>query len=188
MRPLLSIVIPTHERAHYALKTACALMDSLPSSVEIIVSDTSKKDLLSEPLKDSVQEERLKLIRPERELSVVEHFNLAMSYATGDYLCFIGDDDFVLPELLQISIWAKKYKIEAVKMTFPALYYWPDFKHKTKDDLYSGSLHLENFSSSVRRVNAKLAMHNAAVNLGTGVGDMPRAYAGLISRILVERI
>ncbi|WP_169196998.1 glycosyltransferase [Devosia sp. MC1541] len=185
--PLLSIIIPTHERAQYAVQTVRALLHGLPDTAEIVVSDTSAEDQISHALGDDRQNPRLTFVRPGRSMNVVEHFNFALGHATGDYLCFIGDDDFVLPDLVDIAAWAKERSVDAVKMTFPVQYYWPDFQHKTRGEYYSGSLHISVFSGQVRRVDAARAMRTAAQQLGTGVGEMPRAYAGVVSNALIQR-
>lgn len=186
--PVLSIIIPTHERSHYAVRTVKALLDALPESVQIVLSDTSVIDHITAEIGAAITDPRLLFIRPQRPMSVVEHFNYAVTYATGDYLCFIGDDDFVLPELAEIAEWAKRRGIDAVQTTISAHYYWPDFRHKTRGTYYSGTLHLTPFTSHVREKSGRLAMHRAARDLGTGVGEMPRAYAGLVAKELVNRI
>lgn len=186
--PLLSIIIPTHERAQYAIPTIQALLHGLPKSAEIVVSDTSAEDRISGALGEDSKNARLTLVRPGRSMNVVEHFNFALGHAKGDYLCFIGDDDFVLPDLIDIAAWAKKRSIEAIKLSFPAHYYWPDFRHRARGDYYGGTVQISKFSGTVVQIDAAKAMQEAAKNLGSGVGDMPRAYAGLVSREVIERI
>jgi glycosyltransferase involved in cell wall biosynthesis len=186
--PLLSIIIPTHERAQYAVQTIRALLRGLPDSVEVVVSDTSAEDQISPLLGDDSVSKRLIFVRPGRTMNMVEHFNFALGHATGDYLCLIGDDDFVLPDLVDIAVWAKQRSVESVRLTFPAHYYWPDFRHKTRGQYYSGSLHISAFSCEVKRIDASKAMQNAAQQLGTGLGEMPRVYVGLVSNSLIKRV
>lgn len=186
--PILSVIIPTHERPVYATKTVQALLSSLPDTVEIVVSDSSVSDRISASLRDHLNDPRLTFVRPGRSMSIVEHFNFALSHATGDYLCFIGDDDFVLPDLVDIAFWAKKNCVDAVKLAPVMVYYWPDFQHKSRGEHYSGTLHISAFSSRVTKIDAVGAMTNAIRQLGTGVGNMPRAYAGLVSRALTQKI
>lgn len=186
--PLLSIIIPTHERAQYAVQTIRALLRGLPDSVEVVVSDTSAEDQILPLLGDDSVSNRLIFVRPGRTMNMVEHFNFALGHATGDYLCLIGDDDFVLPDLVDIAAWAKQRSVDSVRLTFPANYYWPDFRHKTRGQYYSGSLHISAFSCEVKRIDASKAMQNAAQQLGTGLGEMPRAYVGLVSNPLIQRV
>lgn len=186
--PILSVIIPTHERPDYAVRTIRALLSNLPETVEVVVSDSSVTDKISTALGDHINDPRLTFVRPGRPMNVVEHFNFALSHATGDFLCFIGDDDFVLPILVDIAFWAKQNQVDAIKLTPAILYYWPDFQHKTRGEYYSGTLHVSAFSSRVTKANAVGALTNALRQLGTGVGNMPRAYAGLISGALAREI
>ena len=186
-RPLLSIIIPTHNRAHYAVPTIRCVL-SIAANIEVIVSDTSEKDRISEHFVNDSDWSRVHLLRPAAPLSVVDNFNEGLRKATGDYLLFLGDDDFVTQEVTELLLWAKRNQVDAIQFRFPAHYYWPDFKHRRRGDHYSGTLHIGKFSGSVIRHNAKSALSKAATNLGGGVFDMPRAYAGIVSRNLAEKI
>lgn len=186
--PILSIVVPTHERAKYAIPTIRCLLESTPADVEVVVTDTSAIDAISPSLEHEPGWERVRLVRPNRPLSVVDNFNEGLARASGDYLLFLGDDDFVTPAIAELVRWAAEHGVDAIKLTFPALYYWPDFQHKRRRDFYAGAVHLEPFSGRVEPHDAKAALAAAAIDLGGGVGQMPRAYAGIVSRALVERI
>ena len=96
-KPLLSIVIPTHERARYALPTVRGLLDTLPDEVEFVVADTSSSDDLSVLLLALPGAARVRVIRPGPGLSVVDNFNAGLAHALGDFVLFLGDDDFVMP-------------------------------------------------------------------------------------------
>jgi len=185
--PLVSVIIPTHERAKYAVPTIRSMLD-LTSEVEVVVCDTSAEDLISMELHDSPHLSRLKLVRPGKALSVVENFNTSLTAATGKYLSFIGDDDFVSEQIVTVAKWAEANQVDAIKFSFPTLYFWPDFRHMTQEDAIAGTLRTSPFSGKVAPHDAKAAALQALANLGGGVMEMPRAYAGLISMELVERI
>jgi glycosyltransferase involved in cell wall biosynthesis len=186
-QPVVSVIIPTHERAQYAVPTIRSML-ALQGEVEVVVCDTSAEDLISAELHDSPHLSRLKLVRPGKTLSVVGNFNTALAAATGKYLTFIGDDDFVSAQIVTVAKWAKIHQIDAIKFSFPTLYFWPDFRHKTQDDAIAGTLRTSTFSGKVTPHDAKAAALQALVNFGGGVMEMPRAYAGLVSMDLVKRI
>src|SRR3954471_7542732 len=121
--PVLSVIIPTHNRSHYAIPTIKGIL-SLSADIEVVVCDTSEVDLISQEFDRSPHKNRLRLIRPNRPLSVVDNFNVALASAAGDYLIFIGDDDFVLPDVIEIARWAQLKKIDAIRFTTPILYFW----------------------------------------------------------------
>lgn len=185
--PLVSVIIPTHNRACYAIPTIQSIFAASPD-IEVIVCDTSEVDLISPALSTHPDFSRLCLIRPNRPMSVVDNFNKAMSVATGDYLVFIGDDDFVSHAIVDVATWAAQQQIDAVKFSFPVTYYWPDFKHSTRGDEYSGTLHISPYTGEIHPYDAKQALLDAIYNFGGGVLEMPRAYAGMISLELAKRI
>jgi len=184
---VVSIIIPTHERAQYAVPTIRSTL-ALHGEVEVVVCDTSAEDLISAELHDSPHLSRLKLIRPGKPLSVVDNFNTALAAATGKYVTFIGDDDFVSEQIIDVAKWAEAQQIDAIKFSFPSLYFWPDFRHKTQDNAIAGTLRTSPFTGKVTLHDSKAAALQALANFGGGVMEMPRAYAGLVSMDLVKRI
>lgn len=180
--PVLSLIIPTHERFRYAEGTVETIL-AMGDDIELIVSDTS-----AEHAWDRVVHPRLKIIRPTPGISVVDNFNIALSHATGDYVCFIGDDDLIAPEIVGIARNAQSLGIDAVRFTFPILFYWPDYLHRSNPEAYSGTVWVSPYSGSVRTLDTHDALRDAANKVGHGVFDMPRAYCGLVARPLIERI
>lgn len=187
-KPLLSIVIPTHERARYALPTVRGLLETLPDEVEFVVADTSSSDDLSVTLLALPGAGRVRVVRPGPGLSVVDNFNAGLGHAQGDFVLFLGDDDFVMPGIVPLLHEARSRGMDAIKFSFPALYHWPDFMHKRRGAAYAGTLHIGRFSGVIRPHDPIAALQAAARNLGGGVGEMPRAYAGVVSRQLLSRI
>jgi len=115
--PLLSVVIPTRERAEtlqYTLRTA---LDQESRRFEVIVSDNASQDNTAEVV-NGVSDSRLRLINPGRRLSMSDHWDFALLHATGDYVLFIGDDDGVVPGALD--------KLQASILGSDSLvYFWP---------------------------------------------------------------
>ena len=72
--PLVSVVVPTHERAHYAVSTIRSLLE-LSDEIEVVVSDSSENDAISPAFSGVQASARLKILRPTKKLSVVDNFN-----------------------------------------------------------------------------------------------------------------
>lgn len=184
--PLLSIIIPTHERFRYARETVDAVL-RMSNDIEVIVSDTS----LVDPWRENGISDRagqLKIVRPGTGISVVDNFNEALQHATGDYLCFIGDDDLITTPILDLTRWAQGEAVDAIRLTFPILFYWPDYQHRTDPEAYSGTIWSSPYTGSTKPLDTRASIANAAAQFGRGVFDMPRAYCGIVSRQLVDRI
>jgi hypothetical protein len=184
---LVSVIIPTHNRARYALPTIRSVLET-STEIEVVVTDTSEADELSLPLQGHPGAARLKLLRPGRPLSVVENFELGLRAAQGRYLAFIGDDDLVAPQIVDLARWAESHDVDALRLSFAALYHWPDFMHKRHGDALAGTLMMTPYSGHVSAEQPRQAMQAAARDLGGGVGTMPRAYAGMISKRLAQDI
>ncbi|MDF2496162.1 glycosyltransferase family A protein [Sphingomonas sp.] len=180
--PILSLVIPTHERFRYAQGTVEAIL-AMGQDIELVVSDTSATNPWN-----AISHPQLKVVRPTTGISVVDNFNIALSHATGDYVCFIGDDDLIAPDIVAIARRAQQDGVEAVRFSFPIVFYWPDYLHRSNPEAYSGTVWVSDYSGRVRTLDAHAALREAAGKLGHGVFDMPRAYCGLVARSLIERI
>ncbi|NMZ01708.1 glycosyltransferase family 2 protein [Pseudomonas proteolytica] len=184
---ILSVIIPTHNRARYAIPSIKSILE-LSDQIQVVVCDSSPVDEISTEFQNLYPESRLKLVRSLKGISVVDNFNLGLQSADGEYLVFIGDDDFISKEVIEVASWAKENNVDAIKFNFPALYYWDDFKHSTRGDSYFGTLHLSPFTGKVSRHDVKSSVDYALDNFGGGVFGMPRAYAGMISSSLAKRI
>lgn len=123
-RPLLSIIIPTHNRQKYAVSAIrCAL--SIPSSdLEVVVQDCSDNDQLASMLAPDRQDKRLSYSY-EPHAYMTENWNRAIARATGEYLCVIGDDDGVNPEIIQAAAWAESRSLDCLATQNNADYRWP---------------------------------------------------------------
>lgn len=184
---LLSIVIPTHNRAKYAIATVSSLL-RLGADVQVVVCDSSDNNELRSEVEEYSSLPNFCYNKTPAHYSVVDNFNEGVLYAAGEYIVFLGDDDLVSKELLDVAKWAKKQAIDAVKFTFPAQYHWPDFSSVSAGNRLASKLVVKPFSGKIERVDAKESLRIAISDLGRGVGDMPRAYSGMVSSMLLNKI
>lgn len=115
--PLISIVIPTLQRAdtlRYAIQTA---LDQSISNLEVIVSDDYSQDE-TEAVATGFSDMRVRYVNTGRRLSLCDSLEFAVAQARGDYLIVIGDDDAVVPgSLARLE--------ETIKTTESLVYCWP---------------------------------------------------------------
>jgi hypothetical protein len=94
---LISIVIPTRDRAQYlrhSLATATAIDDP---DIEILVSDNASVDETRKVVSDA-QDPRVRYVNTGARVSMRQNFEFARQHASGDYLIYFGDDDGVLSQ------------------------------------------------------------------------------------------
>lgn len=123
-KPLVSVVIPTRERAEtlkFALETA---LDQATNNYEIVVSDNYSKDNTKEIVR-SFSDARIKYVNTARRLSMCDNWDFAILHAAGKYIIIIGDDDGVMPGAID--------RLERIIKTNPSRiyrweipeYFWP---------------------------------------------------------------
>ncbi len=97
MNPLLSIVIPTCDRAVLLVHTVKAYVDYFyEKNVEILVSDNFSTPETYQALEVWIKEGKIRYVRTDKRLSMPDHWEFAWQKASGEYIMFNGDDDICL--------------------------------------------------------------------------------------------
>jgi hypothetical protein len=97
-----SIVYPTRHRPEFIRQALHVLEAQGHTDFEVIVSDN-----YLDPSRSCVQVCRdsavpnLQYVRPPKPVGMVENWTYALSYATGDYVCYLTDKMFILPGALR---------------------------------------------------------------------------------------
>jgi glycosyltransferase involved in cell wall biosynthesis len=102
-RPLLSVVIPTRNRAHLVGDAIESALAQRPGQVEVIVVDDGSTDDTSELLVRRYGSRIHLLSLPERRGAGVAR-NTGVRLATGELLAFLDDDDLWLPGKLDAEL------------------------------------------------------------------------------------
>jgi hypothetical protein len=192
MNPLLTVAIPTHQRARYANFAIRALLAIEDPRLEVVVSDTSPADDLRRALAEGpiapLSDGRLRYVRPAAPLDLTGNHNAAIEAATGEYVCLIGDDDTVVADALAVASWAAERDIDAVSPIIGANYVWPDFKTRFFGSRHASRLY---FARKIRgeatMVDSPSALRKALSRAVQGTDDLPRLYHGIVRRSVIER-
>ena len=187
-RFLVSIVIPTHNRARYAIPCLKSLLDIDSDQIQIVVHDTSNDNRHLSDWVASQSDPRLAYIHCSTRLSMTENHERALEMANGEYLCLIGDDDSVSKEIVKIAEYAARKSIDVVTPTVRATYSWPDFKTWFYRGAHAGKVYLDRFSGKMSEKNARDALQKALGDAAQGTDELPKLYHGLVSKRLLDRI
>lgn len=191
MKILLSIVIPTHNRAQYAVHSIKSILDLNCEHIELVVSDTSSDCVLEEwisKLNISETKVRLSYIKHKTRLDMTENHNFSLSQATGEYVCLIGDDDSISPELCELAEWAKNENVKLITPKVKASYNWPDFVTKVYGKQHAKRLYLPTSVGDLIKKNSQEALVSALDRACQGTDGLPKLYHGLVSRALLEEL
>lgn len=97
-----SITIPAYKATYLKECIDSILAQTYQDYELIIVNDASPEDL--ESIVNSFSDSRIRYYKNEKNcgaINVVDNWNICLSYATGDYVICMGDDDKLLPNCLE---------------------------------------------------------------------------------------
>lgn len=184
--PLLSIVIATKNRVPYCINAIESILALNQNNFELVVQDNTDNFELKEYIESHISDVRLVYQYIPPPFSSIDNFNAVMSMAKGDYVCMIGDDDGINPEIFEIVTWAKKNNVDSITPTIYASYIWPD----AHGNNFNGLLTLNKFSSTIKKINP---LENLLPLIEKGIVDyqnfnLPKVYHGIVKRSCFEKI
>ena len=92
-----SVLLPTRDGARYLGDCIRSVLNQPYENMELIVSDNANTDDTPKIIASFSGDHRLKAIRNEKLVSVIDNWNNALYASSGDYVLMMGDDDFLLP-------------------------------------------------------------------------------------------
>lgn len=176
---MMSVIIPTRERAAYLAHSLKACLANRGSNIEFIVLDNASRDDTKE-LVEACDDRRVRYEPSQQRLSMRDNFERGLALAQGKYLCFIGDDDALFPYSIEraLSLF-DQYGVDAVA-TQRAHYSWPDLLSSRRNTAlvprYSGDTKL----NSRNQIKALLD-HDDYYSL-------PCIYHGFVRKSVIDRI
>lgn len=97
--PLVSVIIPTYNRAHCLPRTLATVLSQTWQTFEVLVVDDASTDDTAGVV-GALGDERIRLLRQDRNQGVAAARNRGMREAAGDYIAFLDSDDEWFPDKL----------------------------------------------------------------------------------------
>lgn len=118
--PLVSIVIPTFNRASLIGETITSISSQTYRNWECIVIDDGSKDETASVVATFLSDKRIRFVnRLCKQSGASACRNIGMSLAQGDYIIFLDSDDLLSPNCLQRRIQVMNEHPEADSAVFP---------------------------------------------------------------------
>lgn len=189
----LSICVATKNRQYYV--EACIrsiLSRNSRDDFEIVVSDDSDDRLELQTRIADISDGRLCFSVTERPLSSIDNFIRTIENSNGKFLCLIGDDDTILPELFDALDCAILNGYDCVAGNLALNYRWPGngIKSTYFTDTNVGGLIID--ESSLRHYtidpleSVSLLLRNGGVNYLKF--PFPKFYHGIVARECFNKI
>ncbi len=97
MTSLLSVVMPTHNRADQLERAARSVLDQDGTEIELVVVDDASSDGTPQVTERLAADRRVRVVRNEQAIGPGAARNKGIAQARGDLLGFCDDDDAWLP-------------------------------------------------------------------------------------------
>lgn len=91
--PKYSIILPVYNGIQYLPTCVHSILSQQYDDYELIISNDHSNDGTKEYLETLKANSRIKIIEPLKSLSMTEHWEWALSYASGEWMIFVGQDD-----------------------------------------------------------------------------------------------
>lgn len=122
-----SIIVPSRNGGKYLEACIETIVTQEYDDYELIISDDHSTDGTKEYLKRYLSHPNVTVIEPTEELSMTEHWEWALSHATGTWQIFVGQDDGLQPYFFKLAdkltSLAKEKNIRTI-MSSRAYYFW----------------------------------------------------------------
>ncbi len=190
--PLLSIIIPTRNRQECAASAVRCVLAIPSTEIEVVVQDCSDDDLLSSLIASELPDKRLSYRYDRPPVTMTENWNRAIARSKGEYVCLIGDDDGINPEILQAAAWAKSKALDCLAVRNTVLYLWPGIGAPSAfiKDTEGGSLKIHGFQSDVTEADTAVELRKLLRDGGAYYLKfrLPKLYHGIVRRRCLEAV
>lgn len=183
-KPLLTVIIPTKDRADYLRHTlrTCSIQEY--ENLEVIVSDDGSADHTRDVVSDASRADpRIRYVTPGSNAGMRENFEFALRQVRPGYVIALGGDDGLLPH-------AAIGMLEALRATGRELLAWPAPVYSYAGARTSRGQLMMYRGAGTRIVDAAAFLQRQVENLNY-LGDLesPMFYVkGVASTVLVDRV
>ena len=176
--PLVSIIIPTHNRKKQVERLINSILENTYKNIEIIVVDDASTDRTYEYLKEKFDNlTDFKIVKNDKNLLLASSRNKGINLSKGK-LIFLIDDDNVLDKNCIENLVKLITSNNKIGMVGPIMYYWKDKKRiwwaGTKRDMMTSRTYF---------VGRDLPLPNEEV---WETDDFPNAF--MIKREIIKKI
>lgn len=104
LKPLVSIVIPVYnQRLNFFQEALNSALRQTYPNVEVVVSNNHSTNEVPAYL-DMLQDNRLRVVKPDSFLPMVQHFQFVADQARGEWIMFLCSDDWIYPDCVETLI------------------------------------------------------------------------------------
>ncbi|MBU4370172.1 glycosyltransferase family 2 protein [Patescibacteria group bacterium] len=184
--PKYSIILPARNGGEYLPTCVETIISQNFSDYELIISDNHSTDNTSNYL-NNCSHPNINVIKPPRPLSMVDHFEFALSHAQGTWQMFLGVDDGVQPYFFELAEVLTKYADTAKIRTIfgvRAYFFWNGCQ-----PIYGNAAVRYGAINYIKHKNCKLEASKVLLGLKKSYFDLPQMYVtAIFKKELLEEV
>lgn len=132
--PLVSVVVPVYNVEQYLDECLNSIRQQTYENLEIIVVEDCSTDQSLEVLSKHLNDQRIKLIRHEKNSGLSAARNTGIDAAKGDYIMFVDSDDYIHNNLIQLCLDnISKKKSDVIVFDFYSFYDGEKVNNRNKE-------------------------------------------------------
>lgn len=187
--PILSVIIPTKNRYLCLIAVIDVLKEYKSDEIEFILQDNSSDNTEFLKYFTTVSDNRFKYFYTKENLPIVDNSDKAILNSVAPYVCFIGDDDLIVDNIVEIVKIMRVKDIECL-IEEAVTFYWPDinFKYSNKSQKPGSFIITKRISDTLTRIDVKQQLKEVIDSCGTTIGKLPRIYHGIVKRSLIDKV
>ena len=98
----VSVIVPCYNCEDTIVESTSSILNNTYKNLEVIIVDDGSTDASQEKI-STLNDKRVKYVKKQNG-GVSSARNLGISKATGDYICFLDADDFMLEDNIQLKV------------------------------------------------------------------------------------
>lgn len=187
-KPLLSIVVPTKGRYPYLFNLLKLIHGFHAEEMEIIVQDNNEDNTPILKYFDELGGKPSYIVYDwhKESLPISLNSDYAILNSSGEYVCFIGDDDGICSQIFYAVKYMQDNAIDAL-LSSTTFYNWPDFYDHSIFNL-SSSIQFIKGDGEITKIDVRKEMHKCIKGGFDSLYKMPRVYQGIVSRRKLDQI
>ena len=179
---LVSVVIPTKDRYKYLMHLVRSIKSFNSNQIEVVVQDNTDDNTEFVEFLDDIKFDNCHYYHETGFIPMSENADRAILHSSGEYICFLGDDDGVCPNVIEWAKYMKEKGIGALRSNLPS-YLWPDATSSKK-----GQVSLHNLKGGETILYSNEELLDVIQRGFTDRGNLPSVYHGIVSRNVLNQI
>lgn len=180
--PFISVVIPTRNRGHLVRDAIQSVLWQGFEDYELIVSDNCSADGTAAAVAEAGGS-RVRYVRPDRVLSMPDHWEFALGHARGRFVTYLCDDDVWVPGALARVAEVLTTSRADLAVIYSGVYNAPNWLDPERQNMlylppYTGGVQEYGSDDTIRRIYSECRV----------VYEAPRMLNSFCRRETLERV